>query len=132
MNKIKILLADDHALFREGTRSVIEQEPDMEVVGETGNGAETIKLAAELHPNVILIDIAMPQVNGSDITRRIKADYPATMILILTDDDNDQYIVSQLEAGAAGYLLKNINGADLVNAIHAVYTGEAVLHPSIA
>ncbi len=132
MNKIKVLIADDHALFREGTRSLIEQEKDMEVAGEASDGAETVKLVKDLHPHVVLMDIAMPKVNGIEATRQIKADYPATAVLILTAYDNDQYIVALLEAGAAGYLLKNVSGADLVNAIRAVHAGEAVLHPTIA
>ena len=132
MNKIKVLLADNHTLFREGTRSLIEQETDMEVVGEAGDGAETIKLVNARHPHVVLMDIAMPKVNGIEVTSQIKADFPATAVLILTDYDNDQYIVALLEAGAAGYLLKNVSGADLVNAIHAVHAGESVLHPDIA
>jgi NarL family two-component system response regulator LiaR len=132
VNKIKVLIADDHALFREGTRSLIEQEKDMEVVGEASDGSETIKLVKQLRPHVVLMDIAMPKVNGIEATRQIKADYPATAVLILTAYDNDQYIVALLEAGAAGYLLKNVSGADLVNAIRAVYAGEAVLHPTIA
>ncbi len=132
MNKIKVLIADDHALFREGTHSLIDQEKDMEVVGEASDGAETTKLVKELRPHVVLMDIAMPKVNGIEATRQIKADYPATAVLILTAYDNDQYIVALLEAGAAGYLLKNVSGADLVNAIRAVHAGEAVLHPTIA
>ena len=132
MNKIKVLIADDHALFREGTHSLIDHEKDMEVVGEACDGEETIKLVTELHPHVVLMDIAMPKVNGIEATRRIKADFPSTAVLILTAYDNDQYIVALLEAGAAGYLLKNVSGSDLVNAIRAVYAGEAVLHPAIA
>jgi NarL family two-component system response regulator LiaR len=132
MGKIKVIIADDHALFREGTHSLIAQEKDMEVVGEASDGEETIKLVTELHPHVVLMDIAMPGVNGIEATRKIKADYPSTAVLILTAYDNDQYIVALLEAGAAGYLLKNVSGKDLVNAIRAVYAGEAVLHPAIA
>ncbi len=132
MEKIKVLIADDHALFREGTRSLIEQENGMDVVGEASDGAETVKLVRELRPHVVLMDIAMPKVNGIEATRQIKAGYPATAVLILTAYDNDQYIVALLEAGAAGYLLKNVSGADLVNAIRAVHAGEAVLHPTIA
>jgi NarL family two-component system response regulator LiaR len=132
MNKIKVLIADDHSLFREGTRSLIEHEKDMEVIGEASDGEEAIKLVTRLRPHVVLMDIAMPRVNGIEATRRIKADYPATAVLILTAYDNDQYIVALLEAGAAGYLLKNVSGNDLVNAIRAVHAGEAVLHPAIA
>ena len=86
----------------------------------------------KLQPHVALVDIAMPKVNGIEATRQIKAKYPATAILILTAYDNDQYIFALLEAGAAGYLLKNVSGKELVNAIRAVYAGEAVLHPAIA
>jgi NarL family two-component system response regulator LiaR len=132
MSKIKVIIADDHALFREGTRSLIDQEKDMEVAGEASDGEETVRLVRELHPHVVLMDIAMPKVNGIDATRQIKADYPATAVLILTAYDNDQYIVALLEAGAAGYLLKNVGGKDLINAIRAVHAGEAVLHPAIA
>jgi NarL family two-component system response regulator LiaR len=132
MNKIKVIIADDHVLFREGTRNLIEQEKDMEVVGEASNGEEAIQQVTELHPHVVLMDIAMPKVNGIEATRKIKANHPATAVLILTAYDNDQYIVALLEAGAAGYLLKNVSGSDLVNAIRAVYAGEAILDPSIA
>lgn len=132
MNKIKVIIADDHVLFREGTRNVIEQERDIEVVGEASDGEEAIELITKLRPHVALMDIAMPKVNGIEATRQIKARHPATAVLILTAYDNDQYILALLEAGAAGYLLKNVKGSDLVNAIRAVYAGEAVLHPVIA
>ena len=132
MNKIKVIIADDHALFREGTHSLINQEKDMEVIGEASDGDESIKLVSKLRPHVVLMDIAMPRVNGIEATRRIKADFPSTAVLILTAYDNDQYITALLEAGAAGYLLKNVSGSDLVNAIRAVHAGEAVLHPTIA
>ena len=132
MKKITVLLADNHSLYREGTRSVIEQEPDIEVIGEAGDGAETSRMINELRPDIVLIDIAMPKINGIQVIRKIKADCPQTAVLILTADDNDRHIVDLLEAGAAGYLLKNVKGADLINAIHAVHAGEAVLHPAIA
>jgi len=132
MEKITVLLADNHALYREGTRSVIEHEPDIEVIGETSGGTETIRLVNELRPDIVLIDIAMTKIDGIQVTRRIKADCPQTAVLVLTADDNNRYLVALLEAGAAGYLLKNVNGADLINAIHAVHAGEAVLHPAIA
>ena len=132
MSKINIIIADDHALFREGTRNLIEQEKDFEVVGEANDGEEAIKLVTELCPHVVLMDIAMPKVNGIEATKQIKACQPSTAVLILTAYDNDQYIMAVLDAGAAGYLLKNVSGKELVNAIRAVYDGEAVLHPAIA
>ncbi len=132
MNKIKVLIADDHALFREGTRNLIEQEKDMEVIGEASDGEETVKLVTQLKPHVVLMDIAMPVVNGIEATKQIKARFTKTAVLILTAYENDQYIVALLEAGAAGYLLKNVSGRNLVNAIRAVFDGEAILHPSIA
>ena len=132
MNKIKVIIADDHILFREGTRNLIEQEQDIEVVGEASNGKEAIDLVTKLSPHVALMDIAMPEVNGIEATRQIKANQPSTAVLILTAYDNDQYILAILEAGAAGYLLKNVSGKELVNAIRAVYAGEAILHPTIA
>jgi NarL family two-component system response regulator LiaR len=131
-DKTTVIIADDHVLVRQGTRSLLETEPDIEVVGEASDGEEAIQLVEKLHPDVALIDIAMPKVNGIEATRRIKADYPATAVLILTAYDNDQYILALLDAGAAGYLLKNVGKNDLVNAIRAVRAGEAVLHPAIA
>jgi DNA-binding NarL/FixJ family response regulator len=132
MSKIKVILADDHVLFREGTRNLIEQERDLEVVGEANDGEEAVALVTRLHPQVALMDIAMPRVNGIEATRQIKERYPATAVLILTAYDNDQYIMALLEAGAAGYLLKNVSGKELANAIRAVHAGESVLHPVIA
>lgn len=132
MSKIRVIIADDHVLFREGTRSLIEQEPDIEVVGEASDGEEAVSLVTQLEPDVALIDIAMPKVNGIEATRRIKARHPATASLILTAYDDDQYVFTLLEAGAAGYLLKNVSGKELANAIRAIHDGEAVLHPTIA
>lgn len=132
MSKIKVIIADDHVLFREGTRNLIEQEKDLEVVGEASDGEEAVELVTRLSPHVALMDIAMPKVNGVEATRQIKACQPSTAVLILTAYDNDQYILALLEAGAAGYLLKNVSGKELANAIRAVYAGEAVLDPTIA
>jgi DNA-binding NarL/FixJ family response regulator len=132
MNKIRVLLADDHLLFREGTRNLIEQESDLEVVGEASDGEEAVELAIRVRPHVALMDIAMPVVNGIEATRQIKQRRPETAVLILTAYDNDQYIIAILEAGAAGYLLKNVSGKELANAIRAVHAGESVLHPVIA
>ena len=132
MAKIKVLIADDHAVVREGTRRILEQEPDMEVVGEAGDGEEAVNLATSLKPDVAIIDIAMPKLDGIEATKRIKATWPSINVLILSAYDDDQFIFSLLEAGAAGYLLKSIRSRELIDAIRAVYSGESVLHPSIA
>jgi NarL family two-component system response regulator LiaR len=131
MEKIRVLLAEDHVVVREGTRELIRRERDMEVVGEAGDGEEAIELATKLCPDVVIMDIAMPKVNGIEATRRIKELYPATAVLILTAYDNEQYIFALLEAGAAGYLLKNVRRSELIDAVRAVYAGESVLHPVV-
>ena len=132
MAKIKVLIADDHAVVREGTRRILEQESDMQVVGEAGDGEEAVNLAKSLKPDVAIIDIAMPKMDGIEATKRIKAASPSINVLILSAYDDDQFIFSLLEAGAAGYLLKSIRSRELIDAIRAVYSGESVLHPSIA
>jgi len=128
---IRVLIADDHALVREGTREILERAGDIEVVGEAADGAEAVELAGRLLPDVAVIDIAMPQLNGIEATRRIKAEHPQISVLVLTVHDDDPYVYAMLEAGAAGYLLKDIHGAQLVDAVRSVRAGEAVLHPAI-
>jgi len=132
MGNIRILIADDHAFVREGTRRILEQEPDLEVVAEAADGEEAVKLSCDLNPDVALLDVAMPRVDGIEATRRIKAMCPAVAILVLSAYDDDQFIFGLLEAGAAGYLLKNVRGQEIVEAIRAVHAGESVLHPSVA
>lgn len=132
MGKIRILIADDHAVVREGTRRILEQEPDMEVVGEAGDGEEAVNLATSLKPDVVIMDISMPKMDGIEATRLIKAACPSITVLALSAYDDDQFVFSLLEAGAAGYLLKSVRSRELVDAIRAVYSGESVLHPSIA
>ncbi len=132
MPKIKILIADDHAVVREGTRQILAQEPDLEVVAEAADGEEAIRLAGEYRPDVAIMDIAMPKCDGIEATRKIKGLYPGIAVLILSAYDDDQFVFSLLEAGAAGYLLKSIRGRELIDAVRAVYAGESVLHPSIA
>jgi len=132
LGKIKVLIADDHAVVREGTRQILEQEPDLEVVAEAGDGEEATKLAGIHKPDVAIIDVAMPKVDGIAATKQIKALYPNITVLILSAYDDDQFVFSLLEAGAAGYLLKSVRGRELVDAVRAVYAGESVLHPAVA
>ena len=131
MAKIRILLADDHVILRQGTRQLLEQSPDMNVVGEASDGAEAVELVNKLKPDVVIIDVAMPGMNGIEATKKIKETLPGTRILVLTGYDYDEYIFSLLEIGAAGYLLKDVSGDELVGAIRAVYQGEPVLHPTV-
>jgi len=131
LDTIKILLAEDHVVVREGTRELLEREEDLEVIGEAGNGEEAIRLATELEPDVIIMDIAMPKINGIEATKQIKTAKPSVAVLILTSYDYDEYIFGLLEAGAAGYLLKSVSGEELISAIRAVHTGEPVLHPVV-
>jgi len=132
LDTIKILIADDHAVVREGTRQILEQEADIDVVAEASDGEEAVKLAGSSKPDVAIIDISMPKVDGIEATRQIKSLYPGVVVLILTAYDDDQFIFSLLEAGAAGYLLKSVRSRELIDAIRAVYAGESVLHPAIA
>ncbi len=132
MDNIKILIADDHAVVREGTRQILEQEQDLTVVAEAGDGEEAVRLVGALKPDVAIIDINMPKLDGIEATKQIKLRYPTIAVLILTAYDDDQFVFSLLEAGAAGYLLKSVRGHEVVDAVRAVYAGESVLHPLIA
>lgn len=129
---IRVVMADDHALVREGIRNVLERHPDIDVVAEAGDGREAVALTLELRPDVVLMDIAMPELNGIEATRQIKEQCPETVILVLTAYDDDRYVFALLEAGAAGYLLKNAHGSELVSAIREVHAGESILSPSVA
>ena len=131
-DKIKVIIADDHKVVREGTRELLQKEADLEVVGEAGNGEDAVKLARELKPDVAIVDIAMPRLNGIEATKQIKAISPTTAVLILTAYEYDQYVFALLEAGAAGYLLKDVRGQELIEAVRAVRAGESVLHPVVA
>ncbi len=130
--KIRVLLVDDHALVRQGLRMFIEMQEDMEVVGEGSNGVEAVELAAKLIPDVILLDLAMPQLDGVEATKRIIEHTPKARVLILTSFGEDDKIFPAIRAGAQGYLLKDIQPRDLVQAIRETYRGKAQLHPDIA
>jgi NarL family two-component system response regulator LiaR len=129
--KIRVLLADDHSLLREAMRNCIDQEEDMEVVGEAGDGEEAVQLCSELNPNIVIMDIVMPRLNGIEASKLIKGMYPAIAVLILTAYDDDRYILGLLEAGAAGYLLKSARGRTVVEAVRTISRGESVLHPTV-
>lgn len=129
---IRILLVDDHAILRQGTAELLRREPDMEVVGEAGNGQEALDLVQELHPEVVVMDVRMPGMSGVEATHRIHESFPSVQVLVLTAHDDDQYVFSLLEAGACGYLLKNAPIAELVKAIRLVKAGESPLDPTIA
>jgi DNA-binding NarL/FixJ family response regulator len=131
VKKIRILLAEDHIMVREGTRQLLEREPDFEIVGEAGDGEEAVSLVSELKPDMVIMDVAMPKLSGIEATRKIKAILPTTIILALTGYDYDEYIFSMIEVGAAGYLLKNASGDELIDAVRAVYAGEPMIHPVV-
>ena len=131
MSTIRILLAEDHAVVRQGTRELLEQQDDFEVVAEAADGREAVQLTLREQPDVVVMDFAMPKLNGIEATRHIKAVYPGIAVLVLTAHDSDQYVFAFLEAGAAGYLLKDVSVDKLVEAIRAVHAGESVLHPAI-
>src|SRR5436305_10997362 len=129
---IRVLLADDHALVREGTRRLLETENDVEVVAEAANGEEAVEATKRLHPDIAIMDIAMPGIGGIEATRAIKISCPGTAVLVLSAYDDEPYLMKLLEVGAAGFLLKNVHGQELINAIRAVSRGEQVLQPTIA
>ena len=132
MAKIKILLVEDHILVREGTRAIIQREPDMEVVGEAGDGIQAVQMTGKLRPDLVIMDIVMPKLDGIEATKQIKEKYPDTAILILTAYDDDQYVFALLDAKVSGYLLKTVRGQDLISNIRAIHSGEQVLQASIA
>ncbi|MFQ5858021.1 MAG: response regulator [Anaerolineae bacterium] len=132
MSKISVLLADDHAILRAGLRALLETYADIEVVGEAGDGEEAICQVRELRPDVVLMDVAMPGMNGLVATRYILEESPATKVLILTQYGNKEYVLPLLEAGAAGYVLKQAADTDLIRAIRAVDRGDSFLYPPIA
>ncbi len=129
--RIRVLVADDHPVFRRGMRAILGAEPDTELVGEATDGEEAVTRALELRPDVILMDLNMPNVNGIEATRRILEASPGTAILMLTMFEDDKSILAAMRAGAHGYVLKGADGAETIRAIHAVANGEAIFGPTI-
>lgn len=132
MNKIKVLLVDDHAILRDGIRALLGLYDDIEVVGEASEGKEAIEKVQELAPDVVVMDIAMAGLDGLEATRRIKKKNPEVKVLVLTQHDNREYMLSTVKAGAAGYVPKSALGSELVSAIRAICTGGSFLYPSAA
>lgn len=132
MAKIRVLIVDDHTLFRESLRSLLQSADEIEVVGDTGDGVGAITKAAQLLPDLVLMDIAMPNMNGLQATRRIKRANPSIKVLALTMYETDQHVREMLRAGASGYIPKRSPAKELISAIQAVYQGDAFLYPSAA
>jgi two-component system response regulator NreC len=129
---IRVLIADDHTIVRSGIRLLLEEESDIDVVGEAVDGREVLKLVEDLHPQVILMDIAMPKVDGMEATRQIKAHWPEINVLVLTMHRSDDYFFEMIKAGASGYLLKGAETNELIDAIRIVARGEVYLYPTMA
>jgi DNA-binding NarL/FixJ family response regulator len=131
-SKIRVLLADDHAVLREATAELVDHQPDMVVVGQSGTGEDTVRLARQLHPDVVVMDLAMPRGNGLAATSHIVGECPGTRVLVLTAHGDRDHVIPLLEAGATGYLPKTVSLNELLDAIRAASRGESVLPPSIA
>jgi len=132
VKKIRVLLAEDHTIVRQGISALLRSEPDIEVVGEAADGLEALELAKKLIPDVVLMDIAMRNLNGLEATRKIKKLFPHTKVLVLTMYDNEEWIFQILRVGASGYLIKDSAMTELTSAIRAVHQGDSYLSPSIS
>ncbi|MHA3773995.1 response regulator [Verrucomicrobiota bacterium sgz303538] len=132
MSKISVLLVEDHVVVRQGLRSLLKGASDLEVVGEADTGREGVQMARDLHPDVILMDIAMPMLNGIEATRIIKREWPEAKVLMLSTYSEDSYVQRVMEAGATGYLVKHSAADDLLTAIREVHRGNAFFSPSVA
>ncbi len=132
MNRIRLLLVDDQALFREGLRTLLSVRPELEIVGEAGDGEEALRLARQLRPAVILMDLQMPRLDGVEATRRLRRECPESRVIALTTFEDDETVFEGLRAGAVGYLLKDTPSEKLIEAIRAAAIGESFLQPSIA
>jgi two-component system, NarL family, response regulator NreC len=127
---IHILLADDHTILRAGLKMMLNAQPDMEVVGEAQDGRQAVHEAQRLHPDIILMDITMPDMNGIEATRQVKKQLPDVKVLILTMHENEEYVFQALRAGASGYMLKEAAHTDLINALHVIQSGNFYLSPT--
>jgi len=132
MKRIRILLVDDHALVRQGFKMILGAQADMEIVGEAGNGREAVQLAEELRPDIVVMDVAMPELNGIEATRRLTASLPHTRVIALSMHKDSVYVRETLRAGARGYLLKDSPAGDLVTAVRSVASGESYLSPAVS
>jgi len=132
VERLRVLLADDHALFREGLAGIIARQPDMEVVGEAGDGLEAIVKARELVPDLILMDVTMPGCDGIEATRRIKQELPAVTIVMLTVRDEEEKLFQAIKSGAQGYLLKDIHAREMLDLLKGAVRGEAAITPVLA
>jgi DNA-binding NarL/FixJ family response regulator len=129
---IRVLIADDHTVVRDGLVALLARRPDITVVGEASNGVEAVEKAGQLRPDVILMDLRMPEMDGAEAMRRIREQDPDVRFLVLTTFDNDEYIFEAIQAGAKGYLLKDASREDLFRAVVAVYKGESLIQPAVA
>lgn len=132
MNAINVMLVDDQTIIRDGIRSILESNDDIKVIGEAGNGQDAYQGAKDLKPDVILMDIRMPEVDGVEATRRIKGDFPQIVVIVLTTFDDDEYIIKAMTYGASGYLLKDINSEKLIQAIRDGVNGNIILPGRVA
>ena len=132
MRKIRVLLADDHGIVRAGIRHLLERQPDMEVVGEAADGREAVHLAEQLDPEIVVMDIGMPNLNGIEATTQIVKRNPATGVIILSMHDDEEYLVRALSAGVKGYLLKDSAQVEMVRAVQSVASGKAFFSPAVA
>ena len=132
IDKISLLITDDHALVRQGIRAFLELQPDLDVIGEAGSGEEAVRMAAELVPDVVLMDLVMPGIGGVEATRQVKQVSPHSQIIVLTSYHEDEYIFPALRAGALSYVLKDVGPDELADTVRKAARGESVLHPRVA
>jgi DNA-binding NarL/FixJ family response regulator len=132
VKKIRVLIADDHTLVRDGIRSLLALAADIEIVGEAADGREAVEKIRQLMPDIVLMDLAMPIMGGLEAARRVRKEFPATKVLVLTQYDDSEYVIPVIEAGARGFVSKMSSSSELASAIQAVYRGESFLSPSAA